>query len=76
MQRRLANMFPYMEYVVRVGWLPDGNRSVLSISVITTFGFYFTDLLCWNYMPLHHRKREIIVCPSMIFYRSAADAAD
>jgi len=26
---RLANMFPCMEYVVRVGWLPDGNRSEL-----------------------------------------------
>jgi len=27
-ERQLANMFPWMEYVVRVGWLPDGNRLV------------------------------------------------
>jgi len=33
-ERRLTNMFPWMEYVVRVGWLPDGNRFVFDASFV------------------------------------------
>jgi len=35
-ERQLANMFPCMEYIVRLGWLPDGSRlvSVCHVTVL------------------------------------------
>jgi len=34
-ERQLANMFPCMEYIVRLGWLPDGSR-LASVSLLVS----------------------------------------